>query len=162
MPNLTPTLLDSPQIVKRIYDETDDAIRIKIASGVDFAVELNADDGDSVESRGISGSTKVSLTSASTGVVVAAFDCKGMKSFNLYTKTTSTIVGAQACTFEVSPSDVDDVWVATTLTVTPSTVNGTVVMGTANSNIVPRRGRVSIAAAITSGTFDLYIVRSGV
>lgn len=158
-PNIT--LLDPHQIFKRIYNESNDAVRIDIATGVDFAVELNADDGDSVESRGISGSTKSSITSSNTGVIIAAFDCKGMKSFNLYSKTTSTITGSQVCTLEVSPSDSDDVWKATSLTITPDATDGVVVMGTVISSIVARRARVSIAGAITLGSFDIYVVQQG-
>lgn len=156
------SLLDSAQILKRVVDPANDSIRVILASGLDLAIELDAADGDNVAVLGKGSSTKASITNANTGVIVAAASCAGMKSFQLYTKTTSAIVGAQACTVEISPSDADDVWIATTLTVTPSTTNGTVVMGTALSNIVARRIRVSIAAAITSGTFDIYLVNQGV
>lgn len=159
--NSTPSYLDNGQIIKRIYEESDDAVRVKVASGTEFAVSLSSSE-DSISSQGQSGSTKASLTNASTGVVVAAESCAGYKSFQLYTKTTSALVGPQTCTLEVSPSDTDDVWIATALTVSPSTSNNAVVMGTANSSIVARRCRVSIAAAITSGTFDIYLVKQGV
>jgi hypothetical protein len=160
--NSTPSYLDSPQIIKRVYEEADDALRVKVASGTDFDVALSYDDGDSVGVQGNSVSTKASLTSASTGVVVAAFDCSGMKSFNLYTKTITTITSAQVLTLEVSPSATDDVWKATALTITPDTTADVVVMGTTLTSVVAKRARVSIAAAISAGTFDVYVVRQGV
>lgn len=153
--------LDTAQLAKRVIDATNDAVRTIPAENTSFAIELDADDGDTIATRGISSSTKSSLTSVSTGVVLAAFDCSGYKNFNLYTNTTATLVGAQVCTLQISPSDTDNVWISTSLTVTESTTSGTVVMGTALTNVVARRARVSIAAPITSGTFDLYLVVSG-
>ena len=84
-----------------------------------------------------------------------------MKSFQLYTNTTSAVTGPQALTVQVSPSDTDNVWINTTLTVTPSTTGGTVVMGTENTSIVARRVSVS-TTPLTSGTVDVYLVMQGV
>lgn len=200
--NTTPSLLDVHQIVKRAYEETDDAVRVKVASGTSFSVALAASDNDSVivvgttdgtvsgtqkalklSSSGvalvdgsavtqpISGSItntastltpqKASLTSASTGVVIPAVSVVGMKTFNLVTNTTSTIIGAQVLTLEISPHDTDNVWVATGLTVTPSLTSGVTAIGTVLSTVA-RRARVSIAAAITSGTLDVYLIAQGV
>lgn len=159
--NSSPSYLDSPQIVKRVYEETDDAIRVKVASGTSFAVALDVADGDTVGVQGNGSSTKVSLTSASTGVVVPATSCVGMKTFNLFSKTTATITSAKTITLEVSPSDTDDVWKATTLTITPDTTTAVVIMGTPSSAIVARRVRVS-TTAVDAGTYDLYLVMQGV
>jgi len=160
--NSSPSLLDSGQIVKRVYDQANDAVRVEVGVGTSFGLSLTADSGDSVLSVPVVSEAKASITSSSTGVIVAAAPCIGMKSFNLYTNTTATITGAQVCTVQVSPSDSDNVWISTSLTITPSTTNGTVVMGTAVTNIVARRVRVSIAAAISSGTFDIYLVSQSV
>lgn len=159
--NPTITQLDTAQAMKRTYDESNDAIRTVPASVSGFAITIDAAD-DSISIVGLSSSTKASITNASTGVIIPAFSCAGYKSFNLYTNTTATITGPQVCTLEVSPSDTDNVWIATSVTVTPSTTNGVVVMGTESSSIVARRARVSIAAAITTGTFDIYLVMAGV
>lgn len=194
--NTTPSFLDSPQIIKRVYEEADDAVRVKVASGTSFAVALDAADGDSVKAYTYDGagtainkgqavmassmpvviasnqssisttdtpassSTKASVTTG-TGTVLSATSCVGMKSFNLYSNTTTTVVNGQVLTLEVSPSDTDNVWKATTLTITPSGTVSTVVMGTANSAIVGRRVRVTTAAAIDSGAYDLYLVMQG-
>jgi hypothetical protein len=156
--NLSPSYLDSPQIIKKVYDEANDAIRVEIGMGTAFGINLSADSGDTIGSVPVVTEQKTSITSASTGVIIPATSCIGMKSFNLYTNTTATITGAQACTLEVSPSDSDNVWIASSLTITPSTTSGTVIMGTSDATIVARRFRVSIAAAITTGTFDIYVV----
>lgn len=159
--NPTITMLDIAQALKRTYNEADDAIRVELGSSTGFNVAIDTADGDNIAVLGLSSSTKVSMTSASTGVVVPAFSVAGLKSFNLYTNTTSTITGPQEFRFEISPSDTDDVWIATPLRITPSTTNGVVVMAESYSNIVARRARVSIAAAISSGTVALYLVTSG-
>jgi hypothetical protein len=160
--NLSPSLLDAPQIVKRAFDEANDAIRVEVGIGTSFGLNLSADSGDSITSIPQVLENKVSVTSANTGTIVPAATAIGLKSFNLFTKTTSPLVGAQVCTLQVSPSDSDDVWIDTTLTITPSGTNNTVVMGTVASNIIARRIRVNIAAAITSGTFDIYLVGQAV
>ncbi len=156
--NPSPSLLDAPQIVKRVFNGANDSIRVNIGDVNDLAVSMSAASGDSVINYPHAIAVKASLTSASTAVVLPATSCVGMKTFNLYTKTTATITGAQACTLEVSPSDTDDVWIATSLTITESTTLAVVVAGTINSAIIARRCRVSIAAAISTGTFDIYLV----
>lgn len=156
--NATITSLDPGQITKRTYDESNDCVRVNIGEATGLSVSLSAASGDGVNIFPNTVATKVSLTNASTGVVLAAQSCAGIKSFNLYTNTTATITGAQVCTLEVSPSDTDNIWIATSLTITPNTTNATVVAGTPVSTIIARRCRVSIAAAITTGTFDLYLV----
>lgn len=159
--NLTVTQLDAGQVFKRVYDEANDCVRVEVGGGTSFELNLDATAGDTVGVQGNGTQQKSSLTNASTGVVIAPFSCVGMKSFNLYTNTTATLTGAQVCTLQVSPSDTDNVWISTSLTITPSGTNGTVIMGTANSAIVARRAQVIIAAAISTGTFDLYLVAQG-
>lgn len=183
--NPTITQLDVIQAIRRTYDEANDALRVEVAGGVSFAVSLDHTDSVVVlgTEDGTAGgtyhalkttttgsplitpngsSTKVSLTSASTGTVIGPVSCAGMKSFNLYTNTTSTITGAQALTLLISPSDTDNVWIAATLTVTESTTNAVVVKGTTETDVVARRVRVDIAAAISTGTFDAYLVMAAI
>lgn len=124
-----------------------------------LAVNLASDQNLPVKGAGFT-PQKASITSASSGIVIAAISCVGMKSFNLVTNTTDTIVGAQLLTVEISPHDSDDVWVATALTITPNTTTGILVLGTLLSTIA-RRVRVKIAAAIVSGTFDIYLIAQG-
>lgn len=102
---------------------------------------------------------KVSLTSSSTGTVIAATPCLGMKTFIIGTKTTGTILGIQQCSLQISPHDTDDIWQAAA-TVNASLVNQTVVT-TAPVTWAGKRLRVTIGGAILSGSFDLYVSASG-
>lgn len=157
--------LDGPQIIKRVFDQTNDSVRVDFAGVHSTAINLSATDTsnpDSIINYPVSLSTKASLTSASTGTVIGPVSCVGMKSFNIYTVTTATITGSQALTLQVSPSDSDNVWIAVSCTATPSTTNAVVVKGTTEVDIVARRAQVVIAAAITSGTADAYLVMQGV
>lgn len=155
------SLLDPGQVIRRVYDKNNDSIRIMLADAVGIAIELSADDGDSVTNRpeGLTGT--VALTNANTGVVVAEQACVGMKQFNLHSKTTSATVGPQALTVEWSPSDTADIWIASGITLTPSAVSGTVVSAT-EASLLARRVRVRTAAAITSGTIDVYLIARAV
>lgn len=148
-------------VLRSSWDETHEAIKVIPSAATDFAIELSAADGDTVASEGEQkNATKVSITNASTGVVVPAYDVSGMKSFQIYVKTTATITGPQALTLEVSPHDSDNVWLATTVTATPSGTLNTVVASSIGNGIA-RRARVSIAAALTTGTADIYLIAQG-
>lgn len=149
--------LDANQCIKSAFDDSSETLKVSMPA-VTTQIELSASDGDSVISHTNNVSNTASLDNSSTGVVLAEFDISGLKNFNLYTKTLTAITGAQVLTFEISPADSGDVWVSTSLTITPSTTANVVVAGTVSTDIVARRGRVSIAAAITSGTFDIYAV----
>ena len=149
--------LTGEHVLREAFDLTNGALKTVPSAATSFSIELNADDGDSVISRAESASQKASITNAQSGVIVPEFSSVGIKSITLYTKTTLAITGSQVCTLEVSPSDSDDVWIATSLTITPSATLNTVITSTPIS-IVARRARVSIAASITTGTFDIYAV----
>lgn len=149
--------LDANQCIKTAFDDSTETLKVSIPA-VTTEIELDASDGDSVLSHTYNVSNTASLDNSSTGVVISEFDISGLKNFNLYTKTLTAITGAQVLTFQISPADSGDVWIDTSLTITPSTTANVVVSGTVATNIVARRGRVSIAAAITTGTFDVYAV----
>lgn len=156
------TLLSADRVIKNAYDEATQALKTIPASSTSFEIELSAADGDNVQTIPKDINTKVSLTTSSTGVVVPVMSAVGIKSINVVTNTTSTLTGPQVLTLQYSPSDSDDVWISTSLTVTPSGTNGVAVAGTALTSLVARRVRVSIAAAISSGTFDVYVVGQAV
>lgn len=160
-PNTHISSLDANQMVVRSFDEDSDAFRIELASGTSFAVVLSASD-DSIVSYPVSLPNKASVAASASGIVLAAVSCPGIKGFQLYTNTTSTITSSQACTLEVSPSDTDNVWFATSTTVTPSTTSGVVVASAINVTTAARRARVTMSSGIASGTFDIYLVMQGV
>lgn len=119
--SINPTIsqLDSGQIIKRIYDESNDAIRTEVAGGTSFAVALDhsdsivalgtedgtvggtyhaikvASDGVAfVRADSISGST-ANLTSASSGIVLSPISCSGIKSYQIYAQVNAEdVLGA--------------------------------------------------------------------
>lgn len=158
-PNTNIQFLDSLAMEQRSFDGDNDAWRVEFGGMSSSAISLSANSGDSVISYSPALSIKASVTAVSSSastIIVPAFSCSGMVSFQVYTDTTSTITGAQLCTLEVSPSDTDNVWFATGLTLTPSTTTGVVVGSTKHTDFIARRARVSIASAISSGSFNIY------
>lgn len=126
--NSTITKLDAPQVVKRTYDEANDAIRTIPAETTSFAVELDASDGDSVLSTGssdgtssgtlkvikvdsngvqyiradsISGST-AELDHTSAGVVLSAISSAGIKTYQLFAQVTGEDVPAAGITSNIT------------------------------------------------------------
>lgn len=150
-------MLTSELVLREVYDPVSKSLKTVPSGDTSFSVELDANDGDSVICRTESLSLKVSLSNSDSGIIAPETSSYGLKSVTLYIKTTTAIVGPQVCTLEVSPSDSDDVWLPSSLTVTPSTTLDVVVMATP-INILARRIRVRIAASITSGACDLYVV----
>lgn len=152
--------LDPAQMLRMAFNEVDSTFQVELGANSGMDIQLDSVT-DSVSVEGVSSSTKVSLTSASTGVVLGPVSCVGMKSFTLYTNTTATVASGQLCTLQVSPSDTDNVWFSTAVTITPSGTAATVVQATPSSAIIARRARIS-TTAIASGTYDLYLVMQGV
>lgn len=150
--------LDLGQILRGAYDEANEALKTVPAAATSFSIELDAADGDSVSAYRRQLSSKTSLTNANSGTVVAEFDASGINVINMHSNTTTNIVGAALLTLQFSPHSSDNIWINTSITLTPSLTSGTVVSGTQISNLNAVRCRVITAAAITSGTFDLYIV----
>lgn len=124
--NPTISQLDAPQIVKRVFDESNDANRVVVAGGTSFAVSL--DHTDSVVTLGtedgtvsgtyhaikvdtsgvtfvradsISGAT-ADLSSASTGVVLSPIVCSGIKSYQIYAQVDAEDVLAAGITSNIT------------------------------------------------------------
>lgn len=143
-------------ILRKAWSSADQALKMVPSSSTSFAIELSAADGDSVQNIPKDINSKSSITTES-GTVVAAFEVKSIKTINLYSNTTINITTPNLLTLQVSPSDTDDVWVDTALTLIPNSTAGTVVVGTPLS-IVARRARVITAAGNLDGAYDLYVV----
>lgn len=152
---------DSGQIVRKIFDCDHDSIRVVFGNTTEMAMDISAADGDSVTSYNRSLAKKASLSPGSSGVVIAEFDMSGMKEFAMHCKTTSALTGPQSLTLEVSPHDSDDIWLPTSLTLSPSDASGAVVSGPSLRDVIGRRARVSLAAPLASGSCDLYLVGQG-
>lgn len=156
------TKLDANQVLKASFDEASQSLKTIPASATTFEMELSHADGDSVISHPASiEAAGLAISNANTGSVIAEFDISNVKSMVIYTKTLTTIVGAQVLTLQVSPVTSGDFWVSTSVTITPDLVANVTEMSSIAS-IVAKRARVITAAAITSGTYDVIAVGLGV
>ena len=151
--------LDPNQITKLTYDEANQAVKTVPAGVTTFAVELDADDGDSVQDQGRHFESSALSLGAGTGEIVPEVACVGARDSILVVKTASTIVGPQQLDVEVSPTDAGDIWIVVGNVTPDLTLNN--VVSVAISNIVARRIRVTSATPVTSGTFDAYLIARG-
>jgi hypothetical protein len=105
------TKLAPHQIAQSVYDEPNEAVRTTIQN-MEIAIELSADDGDSVEARQplFAGSATV-VSGTPSGTVVAQGDVRYFNEYlvavNVITSVVATGLKVQ---IEVSPSDTDEVW----------------------------------------------------
>lgn len=155
------TKLNAGIIANYKYDESANADRVTVVN-TDISIELDEADGDSVAVRSlISENSLTAVDNTYASAIIAAVDAPGYSTLDLFVKTATTIVGPQVLTVQISPTTAGDVWIDTALTVTPSTTAGVVVKGTALTNVVAQRIRLNTAAAITSGTYDVYLLAKG-
>lgn len=152
------TKLSADQVLKHSFDEATGSLKTIPAAATSFSIELDAADGDSVISHSRQLQVKGSVTNAAATVAVAPFSVEGIKRINMHSNTTATITGPQLLTLQFSPHATDNIWINTSITLTPSTTLNTVVSGTQIDTLNAVRCRVITAAAITSGSYDLYIV----
>ena len=151
--------LDANHCLRAAFSDADNAFKMILSSATSFSIELSHSDGDSILNVNNQYAAQVlNLDNTATGIIVAEFSIAGASALDLYIKTETLIVGAQLLTLELSPISSGDVWIASYLTATHSLTAGVVVKGTPITNVVALRARVSIAAAITSGTFSVYAV----
>lgn len=152
--------LNQQQILQDCHDITTHSLKVEIGSNTGIDIQLDSSV-DSITSVPTNTAQKASITSANSAIILGPFPVIGMTTLNIYSNTTSTLTGAQVCTLQLSPSDSDNVWLSTSCTLTESTTSGTVVAGTAITGQAARRARVVIAAAISTGGFDIYCNASG-
>lgn len=152
------TKLAPHQIVQSVYDEPNDAIRTTIQN-MEIAIELSADDGDSVESRKPLFSAKASVIAGTASqTVVAQGDTRYFSEYLIAVNVTSPITSsALKLEIDVSPSDVDNVWHhETTL---DCNVPSTGFFHIKSSTIGAwRRARARVVHNnYTAGSFDVYV-----
>lgn len=94
--NSSPSMLDGPQIIKRTFDATNDAIRTVPAETTSFTVELDASDGDSVLAIASTYKTSISVTPTIDTNAYTANDQVG----DLQTLTNALRTGATSCMLE--------------------------------------------------------------
>lgn len=140
------------QILQAVLDVPNQALKITSPVGQNLNISAAS---DSITSFPVPVEASAAGTNATTGVVIPSQPVSGVGSVALFVVTNTTIVGPQALTVEVSPNGTD--WVATSITVTPSTTAG-IVQVSGPTKIAALDVRVSIASAITSGTFTAYLI----
>lgn len=129
------TKLSPHQVVQNIYDEPSNTVRISIQN-MELAMELSADDGDSVTAvpKAINSYATFSTAQTTGAVAIAPIDVSFCTSLNLTVKNQGTAVSVA---IEVSPSDTAGVWIQL------STLNATNGITNTTPSLFPcRRARV--------------------
>ena len=148
------------QIIQDVYEPTSSSIKTTLQN-LEIAVELSADDGDSVEARVplFTGKSEPITPLIPSGTVVAMGDVRYFSDFLVVVNVTSEITAADLkIHVEVSPSDTDDVWYYNNQLIKDLAVPSTGVAADKTSTIGPwRRARaVVFYTSFTAGSFDLY------
>lgn len=149
--------LDPVHIIKTAYDDTTGAFKTIPASATSYEIELSAADGDNVTAKLDLLSVAGSVGTGSSGAVVAATACTGIRSFALYSTSDSAITGAPTLTIEVSPDDSGTNFVSTGVTLVPSGSSGVTVKSTIAVEVA-RRVRVTTSGATATGSATLKLV----
>lgn len=154
-PNLTE--LDLQQAQKRTIDALDDAVRIILADTTGIAIELSAADGDSVLAESSLASASGSLSSASSGELVAPLDVSMKKEIQVLVDVAAGITGSATIEIQISPSASGSVWIPSGVTLA---VTGATNLKTAKVSDLARRARVVLSGvnAITVGTATLHLL----
>ena len=152
------TKLATHQIAQDVYDETNSAIRTTLQN-LEIAVELSADDGDSVEVRKPLFTGKATVpTGTASQTVVAQGDTRYFSEYLIAVNVLSPITSSSLkIEIDVSPSDTDDVWHhETTLDIN---VPSTGFLHIKNTDIGPwRRARARVVYNnYTAGSFNIYV-----
>jgi len=156
-PNLSE--LDLNQALKRTIDADADATRVLLASGTDFAIELDAADGDNVAIRSLLLSQTILVNSSSTGTIIAEFSVEGYKDFQLMAKNLGAITGTCTVSLQISPVASGDVWLASGVTLA---IAGSADQLGSISNLLAKRARVVVSSnTISGGSADLYLMVRG-
>ena len=97
------------------------------------------------------------LTGAVVGVEMCALD---VSAINMHVKTLTAVTATTpVLTLQYSPASEGDFWIATTVTAIPAAGAGTVVSGTAITNLLAKRVRVVLTfAAFSAGSFQVEVV----
>jgi len=153
------TKLAPHQIAQSVYDAPNEAIRTTIQN-MEIAIELSADDGDSVEVRSplFAGSNTI-VSGTPSGTVVAQGDVRYLAEYIVAVNVLSAVTASGLkIKVEVSPSDTDDVWHYDSQIIPELSVPNTGFDHTKASAIGPwRRARVVIIHnGFTAGSFKLY------
>ena len=152
--------LDISQLEKRVIDSAEDAYRVVLVSGVELAIELDANDGDSVATKSLMQTMSSPMSSNTVaGEFIPEFNVEGYSEFQLMAKMNSAVSGSCLVTLQISPVASGDVWLntAATLDITGSAdIIGSVI------NPLAKRARVLAGAnSISEGSASIYLMVRG-
>lgn len=153
------TKLAPHQIAQSVYDEPNESIRTTIQN-MEIAIELSANDGDSVEARVPLFAESVNVASGiPSGTVVAQGDVRYFAEYLVAVNVVSQITASGLkIQVEVSPSDVDEVWHYDSQIISELSVPNSGFDHIKSAAIGPwRRARAKIIHnGFSAGSFKLY------
>ena len=163
MGNLNKTQLDASQCLVGAYDGVEEANRVIIAAATEFAIELNAGDGDSVLTYPVvSGSSSAAPQTPTTtiGTVLLTLTSAGSYSkCQVYVESLTGVSVAGSANIQVSPDDSGTLWAnlgaAVSSPATPGALASSVLEFVAKririvSNIAPVGGNVQYKIILKS------------
>ena len=140
--------LDPHQIMQCEHDEASMAKRVKITD-TEMSMELNADDGDSVQSQPREFSNTVILNEE--------FDISGYKNMKVYCKSMADGVKPDL-KLEISPLASGDAWMDMGTILVPSPANGDLVASSTQSDLIAKRARITCSG---SPSVEIYVLGRG-
>lgn len=152
--------LSPHQIAQSVYDEPNESIRTTLQN-LEIAVELSADDGDSVETRKPLFHEEIEVVSGtSSGTVLGQGDVRYFSEYMVAVNVLSAISSSGLeIHVEVSPSDTEDVWHFDSQIIPKLSVPNSGFAHLKSATIGPwRRARaVLVHNGFTAGSFKLYM-----
>jgi hypothetical protein len=155
------TKLSPHQIAQTVFDDASSSIKTTLQN-LEIGIELSADDGDSVESRQPTLSSKVSVISGTvSGTILISDSMKYFSEILVVTYVTENITATSLkAVIEVSPSDTGNIWlplVSLDCTVKSTTIDPATIVS--KLDMPPyRRIRAKLShSAYTAGSFELVV-----
>jgi hypothetical protein len=151
--------LSPHQIAQDVYDEPSHSVRTTLQN-LEIAVELSADDGDSVEARKPLFHEEVEFTSGTaSGTVLGQGDVRYFSEYQIAVQSTGVTGSGIQIQIEVSPSDTDDVWHFDSQLIPKLSVPHNGFAHLKETTVGPwRRARaVLVHNGFTAGSFKLYM-----
>jgi len=160
MANLNKTKLDAVQCTVGAYDGIEEAQRVIIAAATEFAVELNAADGDSILTIPFVSASSAALAqtpaSVSGSVLLTLTSAGSYSKCQIYVESLAGVTVAGSVFLEASPDDSGSLWAAL-----GSAIPSPAVPGTSASPViefVAKRLRIVSNVAPTGGNVQYKII----
>lgn len=160
MANLNKTKLDASQCVVGAYDGVEEANRVIIASATEFAIELNATDGDSVLTYPAVSNSSLSPThtptTANGTVLLTIPGADKYSKFQIYTEALVGVSAAGKCYVQGSPDVTGDVWANLGSEISSPASIG--INASSVTEFISKRLRIVCSSAPTGGNVQYTII----